>query len=268
MKQFLTLFVLIALTLSACDNNSGEGGYKNPGNFKTFYDSLSYSIAHEIGFSMHKDSLEINKDFFIKGFLEGIKGDSSLISKLASDDLRLRFQNMMFKKQEQKRKDEEEKLKQDAEANKKKSEEFLAENKKKPGVITTPSGLQYIVIKEGTGKSPKDEDLVTVHLKGYHMNGFEFDNTYGKEPVQMVVGQQIPGWKEAFKLMKEGAIYKVFISPELGWGDRGAPPQIPPGSAVYFEIELLKVGGKPPDINNPQPVKPVQPPPQPPDVKK
>lgn len=255
------LFLFVTLLLSSCDSNSGSDSYKNPGKLQTFYDSLSYSIAHEIGFSMFKDSLEINKDFFIQGFLHGIKGDSSLIEKLASDDLRLRFQNMMFKKQEEKRRFEEEKLKNEAEANKKKSAEFLAENKNKPGVITTPSGLQYIVIKEGTGKTPKDDDLVTVHLKGYHMNGFEFDNTYDKEPVQMVVGQQIPGWKEAFKLMKEGAIYKVFISPELGWGDRGAMPQIPPGSAVYFEIEMVKVGGKPPDLKNPQPVQPVQPPP-------
>lgn len=258
MKLIVSTLLFVAFLLSACDNSSNEG-YKDPGKLKNFYDSLSYSIAHEIGFSMHKDSLEVNKDFFIKGFLDGITGDSSIIEKLASDDLRLRFQNMMFKKQEQRRKADEEKLKQDAEANKKRSAEFLAENKNKPGVITTSSGLQYIVIREGTGKSPKDDDLVTVHLKGYHMNGFEFDNTYKGEPVQMVVGQQIPGWKEAFKLMKEGAIYKVYISPELGWGDRGALPQIPPGSAVYFEIELVKVGGKPPDVNNPQPVKPIKP---------
>ena len=130
-----------------------------------------------------------------------------------------------------------------AEKNKKEGEAFLAANKKKPGVVALPSGLQYKVLKEGTGKSPKATDMVTVHYRGTLIDGTEFDSSYSRnEPATFEVGQIIPGWVEALQLMKAGAKWQLFIPSELAYGEQGAGPQIGPNSVLLFEVELLSIG--------------------------
>ena len=120
---------------------------------------------------------------------------------------------------------------------------FLAANKKKPGVVTLPSGLQYKVLKEGTGKSPKVTDTVTVHYRGTLIDGTEFDSSYRRnEPATFEVGQIIPGWVEALQLMKTGAKWQLFIPSELAYGEQGAGSQIGPNSVLLFEVELLSIG--------------------------
>ncbi|HOJ23353.1 MAG TPA: FKBP-type peptidyl-prolyl cis-trans isomerase, partial [Armatimonadota bacterium] len=116
-------------------------------------------------------------------------------------------------------------------------------NKKKPGVVTLPSGLQYKVLKEGTGKSPKVTDTVTVHYRGTLIDGTEFDSSYRRnEPATFEVGQIIPGWVEALQLMKTGAKWQLFIPSELAYGEQGAGSQIGPNSVLLFEVELLSIG--------------------------
>ena len=123
-----------------------------------------------------------------------------------------------------------------------KGQQFLQENAKKEGVKTTPSGLQYLVVEEGKGKSPKATDTVLVHYKGMLLNGTEFDSSYKRnEPISFPLNQVIPGWTEGVQLMKEGGKYRFFIPSNLAYGSRGAGGAIGPDETLVFDVELLKV---------------------------
>ena len=125
------------------------------------------------------------------------------------------------------------------EANHRAAAKFLAENGKKPGVITTASGLQYRVLTPGSGDSPKPTDEATVQYRGTLLDGTEFDSSYKRgEPATFPVNRVIPGWTEALQLMKPGAKYELFVPPQLAYDMRGRPP-IPPGSMLIFQVELL-----------------------------
>jgi|PlaIllAssembly_1097288.scaffolds.fasta_scaffold1101311_1 FKBP-type peptidyl-prolyl cis-trans isomerase FklB len=129
-----------------------------------------------------------------------------------------------------------------AEKNQKEGEAFLAANGKKPGVKTLPSGLQYAVIKEGTGRQPAATDTVTVHYKGTLINGTEFDSSYRRgQSASFPLNQVIKGWTEGVQLMKEGATYRFFIPPQLAYGARGAGGLIGPNETLIFEVELLSI---------------------------
>lgn len=120
---------------------------------------------------------------------------------------------------------------------------FLEENKKKAGITTTASGLQYEVLKAGTGPKPKSTDEVTVHYKGTLLNGKQFDSSYDRnEPLTLALNRVIPGWTEGVQLMPAGSKYRFFIPYNLGYGERGAGEDIPPYSTLVFEIELIKIG--------------------------
>jgi len=152
-----------------------------------------------------------------------------------------------------------------AEANHQAATKFLAENAKKPGVVTTASGLQYKVLAPGSGESPKASDEVTVNYRGTLLDGTEFDSSYKRgQPASFPVGRVIPGWTEALQLMKPGAKYQLFVPPQLAYGDHGRPG-IPPGSLLTFEVELLsfkpEVAAGPPGATPPA-VKPSQPAPK------
>jgi FKBP-type peptidyl-prolyl cis-trans isomerase FklB len=120
---------------------------------------------------------------------------------------------------------------------------FLAANAKKPGVVTRPSGLQYKVLKDGTGASPSKNSVVTTHYRGTLINGTEFDSSYARnEPCSFGVNQVIAGWTEALQLMKVGAKWELYIPSNLAYGSRGAPPDIGPNETLIFEVELLAIG--------------------------
>lgn len=127
----------------------------------------------------------------------------------------------------------------DAERHKQESNKFLSENRQKPGVVTTPSGLEYQVLREGTGATPKATDTVTVNYRGSLVSGSEFDSGQG---ISFPLNGVIPGWTEGLQLMKEGAKYRFFIPPELAYGERGAGRVIPPNAALIFDVDLVKVG--------------------------
>jgi FKBP-type peptidyl-prolyl cis-trans isomerase len=153
-----------------------------------------------------------------------------------------------------------------ADANHRKAAAFLAENGKKAGVVTTASGLEYTVLNTGSGESPKANDEVTVNYRGTLLDGTEFDSSYKRgEPASFEVDRVIPGWTEALKLMKPGGKYKLFIPPQLAY-DMRSPPQIPPGSMLIFDVELISVKAPspvPPPVHaNPAPQVPSPAPPK------
>ncbi|CAK8718309.1 MAG: FKBP-type peptidyl-prolyl cis-trans isomerase FkpA/FKBP-type peptidyl-prolyl cis-trans isomerase FklB [Candidatus Electronema aureum] len=127
-------------------------------------------------------------------------------------------------------------------ANKEAAKKFLEENKSKEGIKTTASGLQYKVVKEGSGPKPSNSDTVKVHYRGTLLDGKEFDSSHKRgEPVRFRVDQVIPGWTEGLQLMNAGSVFELYLSPELAYGDRGAAPVIQPGSLLKFEVELLEI---------------------------
>jgi FKBP-type peptidyl-prolyl cis-trans isomerase FklB len=150
-------------------------------------------------------------------------------------------------------------LKSAAENNHRAAAKFLAENAKKPGVITTASGLQYKVLAAGSGESPKPTDEVTVNYRGTLLDGTEFDSSYKRgTPATFQVNRVIPGWTEALQLMKPGAKFQLFIPPQLAYDMRSRPP-IPPGSMLLFDVELLSVKAAPPAAPpGPAPAEPSQ----------
>ena len=121
---------------------------------------------------------------------------------------------------------------------------FLSQNANQPDVVTTASGLQFRVLKEGKGKSPKSSDTVTVHYEGKLTNGTDFDSSYTRgKPTQFKVNAVIKGWTEALVSMKKGSKWEIFIPPELAYGSKGVPGVIPPNSVLIFKVELIKVKG-------------------------
>jgi len=128
---------------------------------------------------------------------------------------------------------------------KKEGNAFLAANKKKPGIVTTASGLQYEVVTLGTGPKPTAEDTVVCHYRGTLINGQEFDNSYSRgEPISFPLNGVIRGWTEGLQLMPKGSKYKFYIPSDLGYGDRGAGQDIPGGSALIFDVELIDIKAK------------------------
>lgn len=237
MKKYFALFV--ALILLACNNK--ETIKTNLPKPKDFDDKASYMIGYDIGRQMVRDSLKVNMDYLILGFRNAFKGDSTFMTRAELDSFRIEFQKVLLSKQDERMKLEEQRLLQEAPKNLAAGKAFLDSNRKKPGVIETESGLQYQVLREGTGNIPKETDVVKMHVKAQYLDGREFDNTYPRGPVTLEVAKLVPGWKEAVTKMREGSIWRVFIPPHLGWGEKGAPPTIPPNATVIFEFELISI---------------------------
>ena len=201
-------------------------------------DKVSYSIGMEIGKNLKRQSLDLNPDILLKGIKDAFSGEKALMTDQEIVETMTAFQKEMMAKQQ-------EAAKKLGERNKKEGEVFLVENKKKEGVVTLPSGLQYKVIKPGTDKKPKATDTVKAHYRGTLIDGKEFDSSYRRgEPVSFPVNGVIPGWSEALQLMGEGAKWQVFIPSNLAYGERGAGRDIGPDATLIFEIELISIEEK------------------------
>jgi FKBP-type peptidyl-prolyl cis-trans isomerase FklB len=204
-------------------------------------DKVSYSIGMNIGNNLKKQAIDVNPDALVYGIKDALSGGKALITEQEVNDTLMAFQKEMASKQS-------ERLKELGEKNKKEGEAFLAENKKKEGVITLPSGLQYKVIKEGTGETPKLTDTVTTNYRGTLIDGTEFDSSYRREqPATFPVKGVIAGWTEALQLMKVGSKWQLFTPSNLAYGERGAGRDIGPNTTLIFEVELLSIkeGAKP-----------------------
>jgi len=205
-------------------------------------EKLSYSIGADIGTKIKKQSIDIDPDILAKGLKDGFSGSKTLMTEAEMQATLEAFKKEMMAKQVEIQKQMEEKNKLSADKNKKEGEAFLAANKKKEGVVTLPSGLQYKIIKEGAGKLPKATDTVTTHYKGTLIDGSEFDSSYKRgEPASFPVNGVIAGWTETLQLMKEGSKWQLFVPSGLAYGERGAGNIIGPNSTLIFEVELISV---------------------------
>jgi len=202
---------------------------------KTQRDKISYIIGMDAGKNLKVQSIDVDPDIFMKGFKDGLSGNKPLLSDDIINESTAVFRDEMMKKHE-------DELKKVAEQNKKDGEAFLAENKKKDGVVTLASGLQYKVIKEGEGKTPKETDTVTVNYRGTFIDGTEFDSSYKRnQPATFPVAGVIPGWTEALQLMKVGSKWQLFVPSGLAYGEQGAGKIIGPNSTLIFDVELLSI---------------------------
>ena len=198
-------------------------------------DKISYSIGMDIGSSLKRQGLDLNADELAAGLKDSLSGGKT---KLTSDEVK----QILTDFQQELQAKAKERAEQLGEKNKKDGEAFLAENKKKAGVKTLPSGLQYKVITEGKGASPKETDTVSTNYKGTLIDGTEFDSSYKRgEPATFPVNGVIKGWTEALQLMKVGSKWQLFIPSDLAYGPRGAGQQIGPNSTLIFEVELLGI---------------------------
>jgi FKBP-type peptidyl-prolyl cis-trans isomerase FklB len=202
-------------------------------------DKASYSIGYDIGETFKKQNVELNPDALFGGLKDALAGKEATLTKEDREKTLQAFQKEMMEKQIAASKEA-------ATKNTAEGEKFLAENKKKDGVKTTASGLQYKILKEGSGPSPKETDTVVTNYKGTLIDGTEFDSSYKRnEPATFPVNRVIKGWTEALQLMKPGAKYQLFIPSSLGYGERGAGQLIGPNATLIFEVELLST--KPPE---------------------
>jgi len=195
---------------------------------KTLADSASYAIGVNVAQSMKKDLGDLNTGIMMNAMKATFEGKKPLLN----EDV---LMNVIMTYSE-KAKEAEAQETVDA------GRAFLSKNKTQQGVTTTASGLQYIVLKEGTGEKPGPNDTAICHYRGSLLDSTEFDNSYDRgEPLTIPVSGVIKGWTEGLQLMNKGSKYKFFIPYELGYGLRGAPPTIPGGSMLIFEVELVDV---------------------------
>lgn len=223
-----TVIVAMSASFTSCDSHKSAS-------LKTAVDSASYAIGINTG-ANYRTNLktlpggEANIDDLIAGFIQAIKGDSAAM-KMTPETAQQYLQTYFV-----------EASAKEAAQNKEAGEKFLAENKTKEGVITTESGLQYKVEKEGTGEKPTAADRVKVHYTGTLLDGTKFDSSVDRgEPAEFGVSQVIRGWTEGLQIMPAGSKYIFWIPSDLAYGERGAGQDIKPNSVLKFEVELLEV---------------------------
>lgn len=198
-------------------------------------DSMSYALGVNIGTDLVANLKTLpggvyNREMFLKAFTDVMKGDSVMFK---NEDAQAFLQSFFTAAQEKV-------------SNEKKAEgvKFLTENRKNPAVQVTESGLQYIVLTEGSGVRPSATDKVKVHYEGTLVDGTKFDSSYDRgEPIEFPLNQVIKGWSEGVQLMTVGSKYKFFVPYELGYGEQGAGGVIPPFATLIFTVELLEIGG-------------------------
>jgi FKBP-type peptidyl-prolyl cis-trans isomerase len=208
-----------------------------PLTLKTDKDKLSYAVGMNIGRSIHSQSMEIDPAILLRGLKDEMAGKTVMTDMEAH--------NTLMQAQQEAKKKADETRQASMEPNKKAGDAFLAANKTKEGVVTLPSGLQYKILKEGTGPKPTPADSVVCNYRGTLIDGKEFDSSYKRgQPATFPVGQVIKGWTEALQLMPVGSKWELFVPPDLAYGDRGAGPDIGPGATLIFEVELISIKGK------------------------
>ncbi len=224
-----------AMTMCAVVALSGAAFAADAPELKNDKEKLSYGIGMDIGGNLKKQAVEVDPELLAKGFKDIYGGGKTLLTEDEARQAIMTFQKAMMAEQA-------EKMHKLAEKNKGEGEKFLAENAKKEGVKTLPSGLQYKEITSGDGKSPKTADTVTTHYKGTLIDGTEFDSSYKRgQPATFQVSGVIPGWTEALQLMKEGAKWQLFVPSNLAYGERGAGREIGLNATLIFEVELISV---------------------------
>ncbi len=222
--------ILLGIGLFTAQAGAGEAPV-----LKTQKEKVSYGIGVDMARNFRLQGIDFDAKILIKGFMDQSSGGRLLMT---DDEIRATlnsYQNEIMQKRAQA-------MKAAGEENKKIGDAFLAENKKKEGVVALPSGLQYRILKAGDGRKPTDADTVECNYRGTLINGTEFDSSYrtGK-PVTFKVAGLIPGWTEALKLMPAGSKWQLFIPPQLAYGERGAGRDIGPNATLIFELDLIAI---------------------------
>lgn len=226
-KRLFSLSLLTILLISACTQQ--EGVIVPDSEFHAMPDSVSYALGYQNGKQLSTQGFaDADVENYLAGFQDGLEGEDSELADVNLQVLFNRFGKYIFDKI---------KLENDEEAR-----IFFDENRTKEGVLETPSGLQYKVIREGTGIKPTSQDTVVVHYQGTLIDGTEFDSSYDGDPAEFVLGAVIPGWIEGVGLMSEGAEYMLYIPSELAYRDNPRPGSpIQPNDAIIFKVELIEV---------------------------
>jgi len=216
-----------------------QGSATKSGNamLQTKKDRASYALGMNFGSGLKAQSSELDSAMVLRGLKDVLAGKTLL----TQDQERAALAELQADMQKQ----TEAKMQQLGEANQKEGESFLAANKTKAGVVTLASGLQYKILKEGTGPKPSASDTVVCNYRGTLVNGKEFDSSYRHgQPASFPVGGVIRGWTEALQLMPVGSKWELFLPSDLAYGQRGAGPDIGPNATLIFEVELLSIQGK------------------------
>lgn len=226
-KNLLSIFVIASVSFFSCN-----GQKKSDVKLTNRIDSVSYGIGLSIGNSLEKDGLnDVNMDVMMKAMKSALNKDSMLMDQQQAGMVIQAYLNEAKKKK--------------GEAALAKEKTWMDENGKKPGVITLPSGLQYTVIKTGTGPKPTASDTVVVHYHGTFLDGKVFDSSVDRgQPATFSLNQVIPAWTEALQLMPVGSKWKLYVPSKLAYGEQGFMGKIEPNTTLIFEVELLNIKGK------------------------
>jgi FKBP-type peptidyl-prolyl cis-trans isomerase len=212
---------LILLALASCKGGSSD---QSGGSNK----DVSYALGMEFGRNLRNMGLSLDYDDFMQGFKDSFEGRST---RLTDEDAGMKLQSAFLAITEKQ-----------SEGLRQAEMDFLAENARKEGVVTTASGLQYEVITEGAGERPQANDIVQVNYEGTLTDGQMFDSSYLRgEPAQFPLNGVIPGWSEGLQLMTEGSNYRLYIPSDLAYGPQGISEVIPPYSALIFNVELISI---------------------------
>jgi FKBP-type peptidyl-prolyl cis-trans isomerase FklB len=208
----------------------------SPYALKTQKEKASYALGMSIGTGLHRQGIPVDPAVVARGLRDAMGSGKTLMPE---DEMRSTLQQLRTDVG----KEQAAKAHVAGEANRKQGETFLSENKTKQGVTTLPDGLEYKVLKEGTGPKPTATDTVTVNYRGTLVNGKEFDSSYKRgQPTTFPVNGVIKGWTEALQLMPVGSKWELYIPADLAYGDNPPDPSIGPGDTLIFEVELLSIG--------------------------
>ena len=198
-------------------------------------DKESYSVGYSFGKMTKNQGIEYDLELLLNGIRDAYGDKDPRLSQEEMKNILKELEKKIYVSMQKQ-------YQEQAARNLKENDVFLAENSNKEGVITLPSGLQYKIIKEGTGPSPGKNDTVTVNYRGTLINGTEFDSSSSRgKPETLSMQAIIPGWSEALKMMKTGSTWQLFVPPALGYGQRGMERRIPPNSVLIFDMELLSI---------------------------
>ena len=236
--KVVPFFILVALTFTffTCGNKNESRTHK-----KVVVETPEQKTSYAIGYNMGSSLKDVAADVKIEHLLQGIRDAQAGTGQMAEEEIKKIYRDFVAETNKTLRA----KMKSLAEKNKAEGEKFLAENAAKEGVKTTASGLQYMVLREGTGKRPTVDDVVIIHYHGTLLDGTVFDSSLKEEyPKKMPMNDLIKGFSEALMLMKVGAKHKIFIPPALAYGTGGAGTVIGPYAVLVFEVELVNIESK------------------------
>jgi FKBP-type peptidyl-prolyl cis-trans isomerase FklB len=201
-------------------------------------DKVSYALGVAQARSLQRNSITVNPEIYGQGFRDALAGAKP---RLTDEEMRVIGSSLQKQLAQQQRTNTHEKEEQLEAKNGELGQAFLATNKGRPDVVTLDSGLQYKVIKAGSGQLPSLDDTVSLNYRGRLINGKEFANTFKGKPVTFPVKKFIPGWREALQRMPVGSKWELYVPPELAYGEKKAGRKIPPNSTLVFEVELLSI---------------------------